>query len=87
MVAAVVGHLRLGQKDLRAWLPGRLLAGHHDVARTDDVETIGGTTAIDDHVETTLTGRQTRDLDDGAHDIGARWKYASRGGRVGDGGR
>jgi len=64
-----------------------LLATHHDIARANDVDTIGGTTVINDHRETTLLGRQAGYLDGRADDVCARRKQASRRDRVGDGGR
>src|SRR5439155_23634672 len=85
--AAVIVMGGLGQNHKRTRRTAGLLAADHYIDRKNDVDTVGGTTVIDDHRETTLLGRQDRSLDGRADDVRARRKQAPRRDRVSDGGR
>src|SRR2546423_921463 len=70
---------RLQEVDKGAGRAAYILTANDDVPRTNQIDAVGGATAIDDDGEATVTCRQARNLDGGANDVCARRKYASRG--------
>jgi hypothetical protein len=82
VVAAVIDGFRRREINQGTWGTGGGLATDEDVARTNDIDAIRGTTAVYDHVETTLARRQSGNLDDCAGGVSPWRKDTSRWGVI-----